>query len=601
MVAHPEQEDVAVERRPVLLADHDQPVGRRHRMRTAARHEELVVEDAVVLVGDLLVDDVLVLGRRHQHQVLERVAQVAAVVHVDVGRAAVPAPGRHVGHAPEIDGDLRHLARADLHRDLLRPVLEPLDDGQLRPPGRHLHREAPRVVEEVVPLSADAGVGVRGGVEPAVGRGQVDAGGRRPAGRRVAGDDRQDAHRPLPAAARDGHGPQRAAVRLQQRELRQPALVGDERDPLVVRRPARVERVVAEEGELVGLAAGRGLHVEVVELVGGAAGRRIDEPPAVARHVGPRAVQRLLAQHRDGVVDAAGAGRHAQHVTRAERDVPVRDQEQLVPVRQPRRRQVHVPAAEVEPVAAEVVVARHRGGGAVPAAVRQRPDVHVEVAARAGRHVGDAGPVGREDGVGVDAVIVGERARLARRDVEDLELHGPSVVVRRIDDPAPVGRPVRGGMPGRAAGQLDGGAAGDVDAPDGAGHRHGDRPSVGRPRRRPRGRARRRRQVVVEHVVPAVARRRVAPGLRHRRRGRERHEQRREEEAGRRPEEQLVHARIVAARGRGESPACRGSRVERIADGGPRRQPEGGAAGAPAAEVLVELDSQADVSGCTST
>ena len=305
----------------------------------------------------------------------------------------------------------------------------------------------------------------------------------------------------------------------------------------------------------VRLAAGRGLHVEVVELVGGAAGGRVDEPPPVARHVGPRAVQRLLAQHRDGVVDAAGAGRRAQHVTRAERDAPVRDQQQLVAARQPGRRQVHVPAAEVEPAAAEVVVARHGHGCAAPAAVAYRPDEHVEVAVRGGRRVGDAGPVGREDGVGVDAAVVGERARLARRDVEDLELHRLSVVVRRVDDPASVGRPVRGRMPGRAAGQLDGGAAGEVDAPDGAGHGHGDRPSAGRPRRRPRGRARRRRQVVVEQVVPAVARRRVAAGLPRRRRGRERHEERREEEAGRNPNQRLVHARIVAPRP-GSRAAC---------------------------------------------
>ena len=215
----------------------------------------------------------LILGRRHHHEVLERVVQVAAVVHVDVRRAAVPTLGRHVGHAAQIDGELGHLARPDLHRHLLRPVLEALDHGQLRAPRGHLHREAARVVEHVIALRADPRVGVGRGVELAVGRRQVHAGAGRCAGRGVAGRDRQDAHRPLPAPALDGHGAQGAAVCLQQRELRQAALVCDERDPLVVRRPPRMEGVVLKKGDLVGFSAGRRLHVEVVELVGGAARR----------------------------------------------------------------------------------------------------------------------------------------------------------------------------------------------------------------------------------------------------------------------------------------------------------------------------------------
>ena len=199
---------------------------------------------------------------------------------------------------------------------------------------------------------------------------------------------------------------------------------------------------------LYGSSAGRGLHVEVVELVRRAAGRRVDEPPAVARDIGPRAVERLFPQHRGGLVDAPGARRHAQHVAGPERDVPVRDQEQLVPVGQPGRRQVHVPRAEVQAVAAEVVVARDRDRLAAPAAIGDRPDVDVEVAARGGRHVGDAGPVGREDGVGVDLVVVGQRMRIPRGHVEDLELHRLPVVVRRVDDPAPVRRPVGGRVVG---------------------------------------------------------------------------------------------------------------------------------------------------------
>ena len=123
MVAHAEHEDVAPERRTILLPDDEQHVLARERVRAAAGHEELMVEDAVVFVRDLLEHDVLILGRRHHHQVLERVVQVAAVVHVHVGRAVVPALDGHVGHALQADLRGRDLVGRDVELGALGATL----------------------------------------------------------------------------------------------------------------------------------------------------------------------------------------------------------------------------------------------------------------------------------------------------------------------------------------------------------------------------------------------------------------------------------------------------------------------------------------------
>ena len=55
------------------------------------RFEVHPVENAVVLVRDQLIEDILILGAGHEHQVFESVAIVPAVVHVNVRRPAVPA------------------------------------------------------------------------------------------------------------------------------------------------------------------------------------------------------------------------------------------------------------------------------------------------------------------------------------------------------------------------------------------------------------------------------------------------------------------------------------------------------------------------------
>ena len=66
--------------------------------------------------------------------------------------------------------------------------------------------------------------------------------------------------------------PALAAIGLEKLQVRDAVLVRDIRDPLPVGRPARVERVVLVEGELVRLAAGNGLNVQIRVLVAGTAG-----------------------------------------------------------------------------------------------------------------------------------------------------------------------------------------------------------------------------------------------------------------------------------------------------------------------------------------
>ena len=67
-----------------------------------ARHEELIVEDPIVLVGNLQPDDVGVLGRIHEKDVLGRVVQVAGVVHVDMIAARIPSFRLQVDHASQL-------------------------------------------------------------------------------------------------------------------------------------------------------------------------------------------------------------------------------------------------------------------------------------------------------------------------------------------------------------------------------------------------------------------------------------------------------------------------------------------------------------------
>ena len=198
VVAHAEHQHVTIKWRAIFLAHHHQPIGLGNGMRAAAGDEELVVQHAVVLVGRLHVDNVLVFGCRHQHQVFQRVVQVAAIVHVHVGGPAVPAFGRHVGHRLQGDRQPVGLAGADFQFRFARPVLEPFDRREAHLPDRQLDLELAAMVEQPIAGPADPGVGVDWGVELAVGGEQVNPRGDRLFRLRVDGADRQHTHRPLP-------------------------------------------------------------------------------------------------------------------------------------------------------------------------------------------------------------------------------------------------------------------------------------------------------------------------------------------------------------------------------------------------------------------
>ena len=221
--------------------------------------------------------------------------EVAGVVHVDVGGAAPPALGGHVGDPAQPQGQVGHVARRDLHARGDRLVLEAPDGLDFERSHRQLHPEAPRLVKGMLAGAADPREGVRRGVETAVGGGEMNPRGHLLAGRIVHGAHREHAHRPAPVAPGDLDDALLPAVRLEERELRQPPRVVNVGDPLAVRRPARMEGVVLEERQLVGRAAVGRLDVEVRELVGGPGGGGIDEPLAVNRD-GPDASGRATAR-----------------------------------------------------------------------------------------------------------------------------------------------------------------------------------------------------------------------------------------------------------------------------------------------------------------
>ena len=172
-----EHEDMSIEGRAVLLTDDQQAVGFRKGMRAPAREPVLVVEDAVVLVGDLLGDHVLILRVGHHHQVGEAVAQVAGVVHVDVGGTREPALVGEVGDFRERDRHPGGFAGTDDRGGCHGRGFEAAHDGHLGFARRELHGEEARVMKDPVAFAGHAGIGVGGCVELAVGGGQVDPAG----------------------------------------------------------------------------------------------------------------------------------------------------------------------------------------------------------------------------------------------------------------------------------------------------------------------------------------------------------------------------------------------------------------------------------------
>ena len=270
-----------------------------------------------------------------------------------------------------------------------------------------------------------------------------------------------------------------------------------------------MERVVVQEGHLVGLAADRRLHVEVAELIRRSAGGRIDESLAVQGNVRPGPVERLLGKHRRRLQESVFLGRNPEHVSGAERHAAVGDDEQLTAAGKPGRGDRHVPGAEVEPVVPVVVVPGDGDLVSRPLPVFDRAHVDVEVAVRLRGHVGEPAAIGREHGVDVDLVVAGEGVGFTRLEVQDLELDRRPSVVGRVDEPLPVGRDVGQRVVLLVVGEFPRLSRVRIDLPDRSAHRHRDPLPVGRPVRRPGRRTRRRREVEVVHVVPALPCRRV--------------------------------------------------------------------------------------------
>ena len=270
MVPHPEHEHMAVEGWPVFLSDNHHPVGRRQGMRPPARHEKLLVQDAVVLVRHLFEHQILILRLGHHHQVFKGVVQVAPIVHMYVRRSTVPAFLRHIDDGIKHHSMPERLPGYDVQRIRYRRIFESLDRLNDHLPLGEFHIERSRMMERPLPgAGCDARIRIGGCIKLVVGSDEMNPASCRQSVRACRRDG-QSAHRVLPAALRDLHIDDLSAVGFKQLQLRQAIPVVDIGDPLPVRRPAGMKRVVVEERELVGFTSDGRLHIEVVELIRGA-------------------------------------------------------------------------------------------------------------------------------------------------------------------------------------------------------------------------------------------------------------------------------------------------------------------------------------------
>ena len=272
-----------------------------------------------------------------------------------------------------------------------------------------------------------------------------------------------------------------------------------------------MEVVESAEAQLVGRPAGGGEHVEVVELVGGAAGGGVNEALPVGGEVGAGPIEALLLQDGFGLAHARSFGRHAPHVPRSQWDAPIGEEEQFFPVRAPGGLNVHVPFPEIEAAFSIGMVPGEGDGRSGPAPLPDGTDMDVEVPVGLGGNVGQPVPVRGKSWIGVEVGVVGQSMGLPRFQVQDLKLNGAAAVVGGVDDPPAVGGPVGRRVVVPIIGQLEGFGAGQVNPPDGAMEADGDLLAVRRPGGSPRGRGRRRRQVIVEHVAAAVPGGRIGP------------------------------------------------------------------------------------------
>ena len=84
----------------------------------------LVVEDAIVLVGNEVGHHVEILGLRHEYKVFGGIVQIASIVHVDVVAATVPTLILQPGESLDRDGNGRQCPGPHLETNGLRMVLE---------------------------------------------------------------------------------------------------------------------------------------------------------------------------------------------------------------------------------------------------------------------------------------------------------------------------------------------------------------------------------------------------------------------------------------------------------------------------------------------
>ena len=295
------------------------------------------------------------------------------------------------------------------------------------------------------------------------------------AGRVIHRAHREHPHRSPPVAPGDLHDAPLAAVGLEQRELRESPGVVHVGDPLAVRRPAGVEGVVLEEGQLVGRTAVGRLDVEVRELIRRTGGRGINEPLPIDGDIRTGPIEGLFREHRHALFEAVCRHWSPDDVPRAERHLVIGDHQQFPGVGHPGRCDVHVPGAEVEPLLAVALVPGERHLCGAECAVRELTDVDVEVARWLRGHVGEPRPVRRERRIGVKELIVRERTDFPGGQVRDREADGLAVSVHREDDVSPVGRPGGERVVSGAGRQFVGNPRFRIHAPDGAGHRHRDR------------------------------------------------------------------------------------------------------------------------------
>ena len=178
----------------------------------------------------------------------------------------------------------------------------------------------------------------------------------------------------------------------------------------------------------------------------------------------------------------AGLGRHAPEAARSPDVAAVGDEDELLAVRRPRRREVLVELRVV--VAGQPAVAVLGQADGFPGRRSPRHGEHEDVPAALERRrdVGDARTVRRPARVEVHGAVGHEGARLAVAQIQDPELQRV-VAVGRVENPRPVRRPVRLGVVAGPVGQLDRLLRAESLAPERPLHRVDELLPVGRPRR----------------------------------------------------------------------------------------------------------------------